>query len=93
MFLNCVTLLCSSLLTACTKGNRVDRALHWYEHMTQAHIEADFITYRFAPVASPPISTALTACPHNTQWLGKREAQNADSWDLCSSMCISLPCK
>lgn len=36
---------CSSLLTACVRGQQVERALHWYDHMSKARIEADTITY------------------------------------------------
>ena len=70
----------------------MDRALHWYEHMTQAHIEADFITYRFAPDASIPLSTALMA--YSLGHAGSTSMIHRllpAIWEVYC-LCISLPC-
>ncbi len=42
------TITFSSLITACERGGRVDRALHWYHQMEDRGVEADHIIYRCA---------------------------------------------
>lgn len=38
----------SSLISACERGGRLDRALEWFDRMKDAEVAADGITYRCA---------------------------------------------
>jgi pentatricopeptide repeat protein len=40
------TITYSSLITACERGGRLDRALDWYQQMQRNGVDADYIIYR-----------------------------------------------
>ena len=42
------TITYSSLITACERGGRLDRALDWYRQMQRNGVDADYIIYRRA---------------------------------------------
>lgn len=57
------TITFSSLITACERGGRVDRALHWYHQMEERGVEPDHIIYRYAGF---PSHCAGTLCVTRT---------------------------
>ena len=54
------TITYSSLITACERGGRLDRALDWYRQMRRNGVDADYIIYRCAPpLLAPGCGAAL----------------------------------
>ena len=51
------TITYSSLITACERGGRLDRALDWYRQMQRNGVDADYIIYRRAPVPALALCT------------------------------------
>ncbi|KAK9791635.1 hypothetical protein WJX73_009415 [Symbiochloris irregularis] len=51
------TITYSSLISACERGGRLDRALEWFENMQKAGVEADLITF----------SALIAACERNEE--------------------------
>lgn len=54
------TITYSSLITACERGGRLDRALDWYRQMQRNGVDADYIIYRCAACLR---SFGSFACP------------------------------